>query len=468
MNKNNLFVLAMLFSLCGNAQVINGDLDEDNDVTMNDAVLLVNDYLTNSRHYVQGTAADPFAIDNSTIVGKWYETKTESITFNADGTTDYGTGYKYEFLPFQGHILIYNQSGAPVNALYVMKKTADTMILRSCGSNVFKNYSKAQPVQLVTGITLSVTEITLSPNTSQRLAFTISPSNATNKIVKWSSSNESVAKVSDGLIYGMSTGTAIVTVTATDGSGVKATCKVTVTSSNAMQHYGREYVDLGTGVKWATMNIGADSPEDYGYYIAWGATKPQSYYDWPDCPYQIINTPFIDKVKFTKYLGSTSSSDKAGSATDENALKTVLDPEDDAAHVNWGGDWRMPTYEELEKLRTECFWVWVTSYKGKSVNGYVVYKAKTDNDKGEHTKSGEWSYYYSTYDLSDPHIFLPFAGYNRGVQNLYEEGERGLYWSSTVWTGAPATARQLGITSDNVYINSKERCIGNCVRAVCP
>lgn len=229
-----------------------------------------------------------------------------------------------------------------------------------------------------------------------------------------------------------------------------------------------EYVDLGlpSGLKWATCNLGAENPEDYGYYYAWGATEPQDVYDYVHCPFQTQNTTSYSSQKFTKYLGSTSSSYKDPSATDANALKTVLDPEDDAAHVNWGGDWRMPTKEEQDELRENCYWKWVTSYNGKSVNGYIVYKVKDSADKGKMTNNDSSYSPVGSYSVSDPHLFLPAAGYRVG-SSLSGAGSGGSYWSSSLYSSNPQSAYELGINSrDVVWADGSRRC-GQSVRPVC-
>ena len=134
-----------------------------------------------------------------------------------------------------------------------------------------------------------------------------------------------------------------------------------------------EYVDLGLSVKWATCNVGANSPEEYGDYFAWGETK--------------------------------SESTQANSLTYGKSLNDITgNPQYDAATANWGGDWRMPTYDELNELRTQCTWTWTTQ---NSVNGYKV-TSKTNGNS----------------------IFLPAAGYRYG-SSLNDAGSGGYYWSST-------------------------------------
>ena len=120
--------------------------------------------------------------------------------------------------------------------------------------------------------------------------------------------------------------------------------------------YGYEYVDLGLSVKWATFNVGATKPEEFGGYYAWGETEEKENYDWST--YKWCNGGY---GTMTKYCIDNSY------GTVDN--KTVLDPEDDVATVKWGGDWRMPTKAEQDELRNKCSWKW-TALNG--VNGYKV------------------------------------------------------------------------------------------------
>ena len=152
-----------------------------------------------------------------------------------------------------------------------------------------------------------------------------------------------------------------------------------------------EYVDLGLSVKWATCNVGASSPEDYGDYYAWGETETKSDYRWST----YLDSPNRDGSSFTKYYN--------------NGGKTQLDPDDDVAHVKWGGSWRMPTDDELTELRntSNCTWT-LTTQGGK--NGYKVTSKKNGNSN-----------------------FLPAAGY-RYDSSLNGAGSGGYYWSSSLYT----------------------------------
>ncbi len=151
---------------------------------------------------------------------------------------------------------------------------------------------------------------------------------------------------------------------------------------------GHEYVDLGlpSGLLWATCNVGATAPEEYGDYFAWGETEPapNNNYMTSNCS---LNGLSISQLKSQGYI------DSEGNLTSQY----------DAAKVNWGGAWRMPTKAEMQELIDNCTWIWTTQ---NGVNGYKV--------EGPNGNS----------------IFLPAAGYRSGY-TLTDNARTGEYWSST-------------------------------------
>ena len=192
-----------------------------------------------------------------------------------------------------------------------------------------------------------------------------------------------------------------------------------------------EYVDLGLSVKWATCNVGASKPEEYGDYFAWGETKPKEYYDWST--YKWCNGDYdnLTKYCYDSWYGIVDN-------------KTVLDLSDDAARANWGGSWRMPTAEEQQELINNCTWTWTTQ---SGVNGYKV----TSKKSGYTNKS----------------IFLPAAGLRRD-SSLYYAGSDGYYVSSSLYTDGPYSAYVLRFNSDYVGWLNSNRHYGFSVRPVCP
>ena len=191
---------------------------------------------------------------------------------------------------------------------------------------------------------------------------------------------------------------------------------------------GHEYVDLGLSVKWATCDVGASKPWEYGDYFAWGETEPKSIYFWST--YKHYNGLYDS---LTKYCTDSSN------GTVDN--KTTLEMSDDAARANWGGSWRMPTKAEITELLENCTWTWTTQ---NGVNGYKVTSKKNGNS-----------------------IFLPAAGYRSG-SSLNEAGSFRYYWSSSLKTGSPNGAYVLYVSSDSVYRSSHSRYHGFSVRPVCP
>ena len=175
-----------------------------------------------------------------------------------------------------------------------------------------------------------------------------------------------------------------------------------------------EYVDLGlpSGTLWAKCNVGADNPEDFGGYFAWGETASKDRYDWST--YKWCNG---SAYSMTKYCTNSAYGDNG--FTDG---KTELDPEDDAAYVNWGPSWRMPTFEQQLELIDNCFWTWTTV---NGVNGQLGI--------GPNGKT----------------IFLPAAG-SRWNESYNNAGSNGSYWARTLGPSVSAIAYCLYFTSGTV------------------
>ena len=193
---------------------------------------------------------------------------------------------------------------------------------------------------------------------------------------------------------------------------------------------GHAYVDLGlpSGLLWATCNVGATNPEDYGYYFAWGETQPKSDYSWGT--YQYCNG---SSNTLTKYCNNASYG--YNGFTDN---LTVLEASDDAATAQWGSGWRMPTQAEWQELLSNTTNVW-TSQNG--VNGRL-FTATNGNS-----------------------LFLPAAGYRYGT-SLYNAGTGGYCWSSSLNTDNPNGAWGLNVGSGSCYMGNGSRLCGQSVRPV--
>lgn len=189
---------------------------------------------------------------------------------------------------------------------------------------------------------------------------------------------------------------------------------------------GVEAVDLGLSVKWANMNVGATKDSGFGSYFAWGETKPKKYYSWETYSWSQGNSDFMLKYSI-------------------NDKKINLAPSDDAAHVNWGGDWRMPTVEECEELADtdKCEWEWITK---DGVNGYKITGKKTGKS-----------------------IFMPITGF-RFYEGIQFRAVKGIYWTSILYTGSPnkAWCLEFDVTDVDVTFGklSSNRFSGRCIRAV--
>jgi len=193
---------------------------------------------------------------------------------------------------------------------------------------------------------------------------------------------------------------------------------------------GHDWVDLGlpSGTKWATCNVGANTPTSYGNYYAWGETTTKTTYNWSTYLYCNGSSSTL-----TKYCNNSSY----GNNGFIDAL-TTLEANDDAAAANWGSGWRMPTYDEMVELTNNCTVTWTTQ---NGVNGRLF--------TGPNGNS----------------IFLPAAGF-RYDSDLRDAGSRSLYWSSSFDTSSPLNAWYLDCNSGNYYMNDSYRSAGLSVRPV--
>ena len=294
----------------------------------------------------------------------------------------------------------------------------------------------------VESVSLDRSSLELIEGETATLVATVKPDKATNKTVTWSSNNTTVATVSSsGVVTAKAAGSATITVTSNDG-GKKAKCSVSVNSAYSTDgnENGYDYVDLGlpSGLKWATCNVGASKPEDYGNHYAWGETETKSNYNWI---YQWSTYIWCNgsQKTLTKYCNNSSY---GYNGFIDN--KTFLDPEDDAAHVNWGGKWRMPTDGDWTELLNNCAWIWT---RQNNVYGYkVVSKIAGYRDKS---------------------IFLPAAGFSN-VGTYVRASEVGYYWSFNLSKDIPYSAHCFRFDSyyNKLGKSGDERPLGMSVRPV--
>ena len=173
-------------------------------------------------------------------------------------------------------------------------------------------------------------------------------------------------------------------------------------------HDNHDFVDLGLSVKWATCNIGANRPEECGDYFAWGEIKEKSLY------------------RQENYL--------------LNANPVSLTSSEDAATVQWGNSWRIPSIDEQIELINQCTWEWM------SINGVNGYKVIGENGNS---------------------IFLPATGYKYN-QSLCDINRIGYYWSSSLNINTPEYAFCMGFYNGEQDWNGNNRHYGQPIRPVCP
>ena len=303
----------------------------------------------------------------------------------------------------------------------------------------------------VESVFIDKSSLVLSVGETATLEATVLPGNLASKAVSWSSSDESVASVSStGVVTAVAPGAATITVTTVHG-GKTAKCNVTV--NPVIDPYSAvppEAIDLGLSVKWASFNLGATKPEEYGDFFAWGETEP--YYIsldplvWKPGKEKGYNTVFEtykwavkedSKTYFTKYCLSPEYGYHG--FTDG---KTLLDPEDDAAHVSLGDKWRMPTLEEQKELLTKCTW--------EELDWNGVHGCKVTGPNGNS-------------------IFLPATGHWYGL-TYYAPGENGYYWSMSLkehpTSGDSAWAYMMLFYPNTIVKESSLRFDGSPIRPV--
>ena len=503
-----LAVLLLIATTLSAQEILKGDMNNDNDVTIADVTSLVNVILGKAPQETISVGESPFKVDNSLVVGTWYATDGSHFSLNEDGTTDFSGGATYKFYVGQNRLLILNASERAVQILPIVEVTSSYLltvdyvtgapvyytksgslatgitispstlemnsgttaqlmaplspegsfgsvtwtssnesvatvdangvvtavaggtctITATAGGSLKKATCSVTVKQLVTSIVLSQTTAVLELDGFVRLTATVLPENAANKNVVWSSSNEDVAPVRNGRVDAYGYGTAIITCEAADGSGVKATCVVNIVDPST-------FVDLGlpSGTLWATCNIGAENPEDYGDYFAWGETEG---YNDGKTIFLLSSYKWCEGSNSTMTKYCTNSSYGYNGFTDD---KTELDLEDDAAYVNWGPKWRMPSPEQFVELNNSNYTTteWTTQ---NGVNGRKI-TSKTNGNS----------------------IFLPAAGYHRSWFD--REGSGGYYWSRTL-DSQPYNARILSISSSGIGMDYGYRYEGRNVRPV--
>ena len=289
-----------------------------------------------------------------------------------------------------------------------------------------------------TGLSMSPPTAKLYTNGTLSPTVSITPSTADITNVAWTTSNKYVATVSaDGLVTALSPGSCTITAATIDGSGLTASCEVTVVEFTLG---ASDYVDLGlpSGTLWATCNIGASSPEDYGDYFAWGETLGhdggKTTFTWETYSHCEGTDHTLTKYCFKSDYGYNGYTDTL----------TELEPTDDAAYVNWGSEWRMPSKAQFAELFNSSY----TTTTKTTVNG----------------KEG-WLITSLMPGYEDVSIFLPLAGNYSTKLNV--DGQVGYYWTRSLayMTNYPIYA-DVGYMRLSASTNNNGRCYGCSVRPV--
>ena len=187
---------------------------------------------------------------------------------------------------------------------------------------------------------------------------------------------------------------------------------------------GHDYIDLGlpSGTLWATYNVGATKPTEFGNYFAWGETEPKDVYDWNTYKYAKVSLTedVLQKWQLDTLTKYNTGKEYPGTIDDF----TTLLPEDDAATANWGGEWRMPTNEELKELTENCEFNW-TEINGVSGTKFTA-------------KNGNF-------------VFFPAAGYRYNSRIINSVGINGVYWSSSLFEEEDDDAYRFMLSTKSGY-----------------
>ena len=225
---------------------------------------------------------------------------------------------------------------------------------------------------------------------------------------------------------------------------VKDKIKVTkgkyTVSDNANRRDGIKYVDLGTNVYWATVNVGASRPQDEGNTYAFGDDVTymetygfSSYSDNANPIYKNTNREYIRK---TLFCWDEYKWNKQGTLckyiVNNPAYLPVIQSDDDVATKFWSENWRTPTTDEMKQLINMCYWKYTANYRGTGKAGYIVFKAKDVNDRGIEENDAHHPQLRGTYTLDDAHIFLPYTTIH-GNNGIESKGVMGRYMTSQMY-----------------------------------
>lgn len=304
--------------------------------------------------------------------------------------------------------------GDDIHYFYILGKEVGeaTITLKDLRSNETTTLNVTVTDEVIPNLALSETSVSMKPNETADVMIT---SGSGSYSLENSNEEVAVATISNGnkvAIAALKAGTTTITVTDTK---TQQTAMIAVTVTDGTDVSPGEAIDLGlpSGTYWASCNVGATKPEEYGDYFAWGETKPKEFYSWGN--YEFDN----DYLLYSTEL--------------------PLQYDTDAAIKNWGYDWQMPDLDQIKELIENCNWEWT------QLNGVCGSKVTGPNGNS---------------------IFLPAAGWHN-ESSLYHAGFRGGYWTRSVNSITPDNAYSLYFYSNGVdYDEYGYRCRGQSVRPV--
>lgn len=310
-----------------------------------------------------------------------------------------------------------------------MKRTTYILAAISLLAVVFSCSKKTEPYvpvlnpdgKEVTGITLDKTSIKFTEKKETAiLTATIAPADAADTRILWKSSDENVAKVSNGVVEAVDYGTAVITAS-TYAGGFSASCAVDF-SEATVDSRAIDILGTSSPIYWSSVNYGAEKPGEFGAYLSWGEIIPKSSYTWDTY-----------MVPFVSWCG-----------TDEDPLAnsaSISGLEDyDVVAARWGDGWRMPTDAEIATLVSKTVWTWKASEEG--TYGYEV--KNPSNGKS---------------------IFIPVAGYYDG-EVLAHAGAKGRYWTANPAAEKAYAAMSIDFSSDAIDFDEHSRYLGFAIRPV--
>lgn len=273
----------------------------------------------------------------------------------------------------------------------------------------------------VTGISLDKTSIKFTEKKETAiLTATIAPADAADTRILWKSSDENVAKVSNGVVEAVDYGIAVITAS-TYAGGFSASCAVDF-SKVTVDSRAIDILGSSSPIYWSSVNYGAENPGDFGAYLSWGEIIPKSNYTWDTYMVPVVTWCGTDKDPLA------------------NAALISGEEDYDVVAARWGDGWRMPTVAEILTLASKTTWTWTASDEG-------TYGYKVENPSNGRS------------------IFIPVAGYYDD-DVLAHPGAKGRYWTANPAAENAYAATSFDFDSEESTFDEHSRYLGFTIRPV--